>query len=102
LDSPSRKKIWQNFLGMMLADEEDANIRELESHIDELADQEMNGRQIRNVLTTARQLALFKRQTLDWGHVEQALKPAGDFQRYLEKVQKHTDEQWAMDNGIRG
>jgi len=85
----------------MLADEEDANIRELESHIDELADQEMNGRQIRNVLTTARQLALFKRQTLDWGHVEQALKPAGDSQRYLEKVQKHTDEQWVMDNGIR-
>ncbi len=75
---------------MLRADEEDANIPGLESRIDELADEEMNGRQIRNVLTTARQLALFKRQTLDWEHVEQAIKPAGHFKRYSQKVQRHT------------
>ena len=74
---------------------------QIRGHIDELADYKINGRQIRNVLTTTRQLVLSKRQTLDWSYVEQALKPAGDSQRYLEKVQKHTDEQWVMDNGIR-
>lgn len=101
LDRLSRRKIWQNFFDMLRVDEEDVDFVDLASHMDELADKEMNGRQIRNVLTTARQLALFKKETLDWGHVEQAIKPAGDFEMYLQKLHKHSDDQWAHDRELR-
>ncbi|OCL11062.1 P-loop containing nucleoside triphosphate hydrolase protein [Glonium stellatum] len=101
LDRISQKKIWQNFFDMLRIDEEDVNLDELSRHMDELADQEMNGRQIRNALTTARQLALFKKQTLDWEHLEQAIKTARDFNRYLKGVHGHTDEQWAREQKMR-
>ena len=86
---------------MLSADEEDANLEELRRHIDELSDQEMNGRQIRNALTTARQLALFKKETLDWEHLEQSIKIASNFSRYLGTVHGHSDEQWAREERLR-
>ena len=101
LDRISQKKIWQNFFDMLRIDEEDVNLGELGQHMDELADLEMNGRQIRNALTTARQLALFKKETLDWEHLEQAIKTARDFNRYLKGVHGHTDEQWAREQKMR-
>ncbi|KAH8790709.1 P-loop containing nucleoside triphosphate hydrolase protein [Hyaloscypha finlandica] len=48
------QKIWKNFFDMMEADEENVNLDELNKHMQELADQDMNGREIRNSLTTAR------------------------------------------------
>jgi len=54
LDRVARKKIWKNFFDMMEADEENVNLDELNKHMQELADQDMNGREIRNSLTTAR------------------------------------------------
>jgi len=45
LDSLSQKKIWQNFFDMLQADAEDVDLENIRSHLDELADQEMNGRQ---------------------------------------------------------
>jgi hypothetical protein len=61
----------------------------------------MNGRQIRNVFTTARQLAIFKGETLVWEHMEQALKSGCDFSNYLLKLHGHTDDQWARDERLR-
>lgn len=101
LTRSSRKKIWENFLEMLDEDEEDVNFDEIKHHIDRLADMEMNGRQIRNALTTARQLAIYKTERLDWQHIEQAIKVLTDFNRYLQRVQGHTDEQWARDEGLR-
>lgn len=86
---------------MLEVDGEDVDLEDLRSHLDDLADEEMNGRQIRNVLTTARQLALFKQETLDWGIMEQALQPAADFKKYLQKFHGHTEEQWASHREIR-
>ena len=54
LDRVARKKIWKNFFDMMEADEENVNLDELNKHMHELADQDMNRREIRNSLTTAR------------------------------------------------
>ena len=84
LDKLSRKNIWQNFFNMLQADGENINLGNLCSHMDELADHEINGRQIRNVVMTARQLALFRKGALDWGHIEQAIKPVNDFKQYLQ------------------
>jgi len=86
---------------MLEAADANVNIGELEEHIDELAEEEMNGRQIRNAMTTARQLALHRKQRLDWSHLEQALTTAKEFDRYLKKVQGHSDKQWARENRWR-
>lgn len=101
LNRSARKKIWQNFLEMLEEDEEDVNLDEIKYHLDDLAGKELNGRQIRNVLTTARQLALFKNERLDWKHLEQALSVSSDFSEYLKRMQGHTDDQRARDTGLR-
>jgi hypothetical protein len=74
---------------------------ELNKHMQELADQDMNGREIRNALTTARQIALFQKETLAWEHVEQAITTASVFNKYLGTVHGHTDDQYARDQEIR-
>lgn len=80
---------------------EDANIPEFERRLDELAAEEMNGRQIRNALLTARQLAKHRKETLDWEHLNQAMKTSSAFNKYLKTVRGHSDEQWAREEGIR-
>ena len=101
LNRSSRKKIWQNFLDMMNEDNEDVDFDELHSRIDELANYELNGRQIRNALTTARQLAIYKKEQLEWSHLEHALSLSTEFNNYLKRLQGHTDDQWATEEGIR-
>lgn len=101
LNRSARKKIWQNFLEMLEEDEEDVNFDEIKLHLDDLAGKDLNGRQIRNVLTTARQLAIFRNERLDWEHLEQALSVSSDFNEYLKRMQGHTDDQRARDIGLR-
>lgn len=86
---------------MLHEDNIDADHAELRRRLDELANHEMNGRQIRNVVTTARQLALYKRESLGWEHLELTMKTAADFNRYIQNVQGHTDEQWAREEKLR-
>jgi len=98
----ARKAIWKNFLNILESSGANADIGELEEHLDELSEEVLNGRQIRNAMTTARQLALHKKQRMDWTHLEQALSTAKEFDRYLSKVQGgHSDKQWARDNRWR-
>ena len=86
---------------MLNTNEEDADLSDLLGHVDELAGYEMNGRQIRNAFTTARQLAVFKKETLVWDHIDQALRCVWDFNRYLHKLQGHSEDQWARDEKLR-
>ena len=86
---------------MLEEDEENANIPELRLHLDELAKIEMNGREIRNTVTTARQLAAFQNRRLDWEHFDRTLKVAVDFNTYLQKVHGHTEDQRARDDRLR-
>lgn len=70
--------------------------------MDELAGLEMNGREIRNALTTARQLALHKKQKMDFGHLKHVVKVAGKFERYLQDISEGvTDEDMARARGLR-
>jgi AAA+ superfamily predicted ATPase len=101
LTRTSRKAIWQNFFTMLESSNEDANIPELERRLNELANEEMNGRQIRNALLTARQLAKHRRERLDWEHLNQVMKTSATFNKYLKTVKGHTDERWAREEGIR-
>ena len=101
LPRAARKKVWGNFFELLQEDQADANIAELESHVDELAGVEMNGRQIRNAVMTARQLADFREEQLDYGHIQTVMKTAGDFNAYIDKIHGHKDDQWARDGGLR-
>ncbi|KAH7010301.1 P-loop containing nucleoside triphosphate hydrolase protein [Ilyonectria destructans] len=101
LTKRSRKQIWRNFLDMIEEADEDANISEFERRLDELAAEEMNGRQIRNALLTARQLAKHRKETLDWEHLNQAMKTSSAFNKYLKTVRGNSGEQWAREGGIR-
>ena len=101
LTRSSRRKIWQNFLDMIHEDEENVDLDEIRDRLDELAGHDMNGRQIRNSLTTARQLAIYKKETLAWDHLEQAIRVSADFNHYLQRIHGHTDEQWAKEEKIR-
>ena len=97
----SRKKIWMNFIDMLEEDEEDVNFEEIRYKLDELAKVDLNGRQIRNTLTTARQLAMYQARRLDWPHIEQALSVSMDFKNYIQVMQGHTDDQRARDEKLR-
>lgn len=102
LDTPSRRKIWQNFFDMLTEDESmDVDTEDLVSHLDELAEHEMNGRQIRNVLATAWQTALYKKQRMQWEHLEQSLMTADQFDGYLRKLQGVSDQDRARDEKVR-
>jgi hypothetical protein len=57
-DSFLSSKILERDLGTDTAD--------LTKHLDDLAKQEMNGRQIRNAITTARQLAMYKKARMNY------------------------------------
>ncbi|KAI1298945.1 hypothetical protein F5Y03DRAFT_386487 [Xylaria venustula] len=101
LDAPSRRKIWRNFLDILSADNEDIDVDDIVAHMDKLSSYEMNGRQIRNALTTARQLALFEQETLDWDRIKDSIEVASDFNKYLVEVHGHTEEQWSRENNLR-
>ncbi|CAF9941983.1 MAG: hypothetical protein HETSPECPRED_004597 [Heterodermia speciosa] len=101
LTVPSRKKVWNNFVDMLEEDEEDVDFEDIRDHLDQLAKIDLNGRQIRNTLTTARQLAIYQANRLNWKHIEQALAVSLDFSKYLQKVQGYTDDQKARDEKLR-
>ncbi|KAK3370368.1 hypothetical protein B0H63DRAFT_315213 [Podospora didyma] len=101
LDAPSRRKIWLNFLDMLQTNDEKADVDDIKAHMDELSGYKLNGRQIRNALTTARQLSLFEKETLDWDRIKDSIEVAEDFNKYIKEVHGHTDEEWSRDNKTR-
>ena len=117
LEEKDRWKVWNNFIsqldqqqegtadnetaGTKLADGERINIKDLQRNRDVLAREKVNGRQIRNAITTARQLALHRHQELSYQHLEQAILVAKEFDDYVEKTQGHNDAEYARAEGLR-
>ncbi|KAF2997548.1 hypothetical protein E8E13_000147 [Curvularia kusanoi] len=97
----SRKKIWSNFLSRLEGTEEGENIAEIEERLDELANHKLNGREIRNALSTARQLAHHKGENMGWEHLELAIKTANKFGKYLTDVHGHSANSWAKEKRER-
>ncbi|KAL9009767.1 MAG: hypothetical protein Q9173_005234 [Seirophora scorigena] len=109
LNRSARKKIWQNSLDMLEEDDEDVNFGEIKPRLDDLAGKELNARQIRNVLTTARQLAIYRKERLDYDHLDQALSVSSDFSDIyrthglipiIRKAQGPDDRQATVENEI--
>ncbi|RKL45098.1 hypothetical protein BFJ72_g3748 [Fusarium proliferatum] len=121
LTKGQRQTIWENFLNR-LNDLEQENLKidpieerkrkfennkginfdDIERHLADLAEEQMNGRQIRNAITTARQLAKFKGERMTYRHLEHVIRISRKFDKYLDKVRdSYTDDQVAREEGIR-
>ena len=98
-----RSKIWKNFINQLRhMGEQNIDFDDVECYITELAGQQMNGREIRNAITIARQLAQFKGQALSYSHLKHVTGVAGKFDKYLKDVRVGaTDDQIMRDDGIR-
>lgn len=81
--------------------DEDIDIDDLDDNIGDLAMHEMNGREIRNAVTTARQLAQFKKEKLNYSHLQLVISTASEFNKYLESTRGHTDDAYARGAQLR-
>lgn len=88
LTALSRKQIWKNFIG-----ETDGASRVgalTEAEYDVLAETDINGRQIKNVVRTAKSLAQFQGQALD---VEKLLHVVRIQQEFEDEMEEEEDQE---------
>ncbi|ROV96210.1 hypothetical protein VSDG_04992 [Cytospora chrysosperma] len=106
LDKDDREVVWSNFF-QRLADEKDQNdtleidIKGLKNSSSSLAQIDLNGRQIRNAVRTARQLALFDNETFSTDHIREYIKVVKEFETYVEETQGDSSSKLAELAGVR-
>lgn len=62
----------------------------------------MNGREIRNAITTARQYAQWKGTTLTYDRLKDVIEIGGRFNKYIDQLNGgYTQDQLAEDEGLR-
>lgn len=59
------------------------DVKEIEDKIDVLAETELNGREIRNAISTARELALYQETPMRYKHLRAVINEAEKFEKYL-------------------
>ena len=98
-----RRKIWENFIKRLeTLEETGVDFDDLYKHVNDLAKHELNGRQIRNAITTARQLALYEEKDLDFDDLQQVIKVALKFDKYTTDIQEgRTDDEVMRSEGVR-
>ncbi|KAK8216109.1 hypothetical protein IWZ01DRAFT_496099 [Phyllosticta capitalensis] len=102
LGRTQRKQVWQNFIKRLeKVAGSTVDTDDLHRNVDKLAEVNMNGRQIRNAMTTARQLAMFKKQRMDFDILKYIIGVSQKFDEYLDEVNGVTGEQIAREFRIR-
>lgn len=103
LDETKRRQIWENFfIRLQGMDELQIDFDDINRHLGDLAEYPMNGRQIRNAITTARQLAQFKHKTMTFPHLKHAIEVTGEFDKYLKQLNDGvSDEDFARMDRVR-
>jgi SpoVK/Ycf46/Vps4 family AAA+-type ATPase len=98
-----RCRIWKNFLNRLKALKEPGiDFDDIECNVVELANEELNGRQIRNAITIGRQLAKFQNKELSYAHLKHVVEVAGQFETYVKRTKENlSDEQIARLHGRR-
>jgi hypothetical protein len=86
LKSEQRLKIWDNFITRLEILEESMDVDDIRGNLKKLAAFKMNGREIRNAITTARQLARFREEALTGGHLCDVVKVSQKFDEYIKKL----------------
>lgn len=77
------------------------NAEEIRGNIDQLAEAELNGRQIRNAVSTARQLAMFRGESMRYGHLKKAIEELEKFSVYLKEVKGLSEDLIQRDKRVR-
>uniref|UniRef100_A0A093VS44 Proteasome-activating nucleotidase n=1 Tax=Talaromyces marneffei PM1 TaxID=1077442 RepID=A0A093VS44_TALMA len=101
LNVEGRYEIWLNFINGLSKTNPDVKIDDLKSHIQELAADKLNGREIRNIVRTSLQLAHFRQTTLDYQHFQQVIGVAKEFERHIDETRGYSDSDWNRSRGIR-
>ncbi|KAJ0374262.1 hypothetical protein COL26b_007508 [Colletotrichum chrysophilum] len=117
LEAYQRKQIWKNFFERLksIGEEGSIDFNDISLHIDELTRHPMNGRQIRNTITTARQLAKFMGKKMVFSHLQRTIAITNKFDQYLADVReadveehggrgldgRYSDEYFARSDQIR-
>jgi AAA+ superfamily predicted ATPase len=103
LNISQRRKIWRNFMNRLKTlDELNIDFEDVNDHIDDLSQQDMNGREIRNAITTARQLAQFKGKPFCYSHLKQVIRVSSKFGKYLNDLRDGlTDDELKRESGLR-
>ena len=98
-----RLRIWENFFDRLESfNDHSIDIADLRDHLETLKEEKMNGRQIRNAITTARQYAKWKNATLTYEHLQDIIDVAGRFDKYLDELNGGlTQDELAKEDGIR-
>jgi hypothetical protein len=83
-------------------DDSTADVDDILDHIDDLSKEVMNGREIRNAITIARQLAQFKGEPFRYSHLKHVIGVGGKFAKYLHDLRMGlTDDEIKQDGGLR-
>ncbi|KIW24465.1 uncharacterized protein PV07_10176 [Cladophialophora immunda] len=101
LNSEDRFEIWCNFIDTLKEKKVSMLYEELKRKALVMSRRRFNGRQIRNCLWTATQVAKYRNEPLGYSHVEQVMDISQEFEDYLEKARGHTDEENAQAQGVR-
>ncbi|KAF3033325.1 hypothetical protein E8E12_004781 [Didymella heteroderae] len=99
-----RRKIWQNFANRIktLDHEHGLDIADIERSIGDLSKEVLNGREIRNAITIARQLAHFRKESFRSDHLKHAIAVGSRFGRYLRDLKMDmTEDTIKQVDGIR-
>ncbi|KAJ5209578.1 hypothetical protein N7449_003957 [Penicillium cf. viridicatum] len=89
LGEEQRRSIWQTFIKRLDGfDEEAVDVENLMGSLDVLQKEKLNGRQIRNAITTARQYAKWKREVLTYHHLKDVIEVSARFDDYLENIHR--------------
>jgi len=101
LTRSQRSQIWANFFNRLKGlGEKNIDYVDVEGYVNILADHEMNGRQIRNAITTARQLAQFQEQDMNYSHLSHVITIAKKFDNHLSAGGSTPDDNGAIKDDI--
>ncbi|OGM49509.1 hypothetical protein ABOM_001748 [Aspergillus bombycis] len=100
LGPSQRCQIWQSFIDRLESLNEDIDFDNLRENMDVLKQEKLNGRQIRNVITAARQHAKWKKTTLTFEHLKDVIEISGRFGTYLHDLRGFSENELAKDGGI--
>ncbi|KAL9073137.1 MAG: hypothetical protein Q9157_004870 [Trypethelium eluteriae] len=99
----SRIQVWSNFIDRLATSQHgELDIDDLERHVNDLARYVLNGREIRNALTTGRQLARYEKKPLTYESLKHVIDVSSRFDKYLKDVNDGLDDdQLARDECLR-
>ncbi len=83
-------------------DNDKVDVADMRDHLEDLKEEQMNGRQTKNGIPTARQYAEWKGKTLTYEHSSDVIEVSGRFDQDLDRLNGgFTQDQLAQDEGLR-